>query len=270
VIVTVVFGTTVTLAVPEVCPVGVVAGGVPLPPDGGAVDGGAVAPTLAVMFAVCDVVNDTDATPSLFVVAAVLERLPASVENETSVLGNALPFKSKTVATIKLVPPEGMVAGDGFTTTRPTAAVPTAILTAPLVPVVAAPEEAVIVALPLRPLPLKSTIARPLMSVSTSDGSTTPSVVVKITCVPGCGGVPAGSSSCAISWAVPLAEIALVEDVRMIVEPDGARSGTLSHAAVSREAATTPITAVRRGVCRRANVGNGERVIIKTLTILIS
>jgi hypothetical protein len=47
----VVFGTTVTLAVPEACPVGVVGGGV-VPLDGGVVDGGAVAPTLAVIVAV--------------------------------------------------------------------------------------------------------------------------------------------------------------------------------------------------------------------------
>jgi hypothetical protein len=152
--------------------------------------------------------------------------------------------------------------------TRPTAAVPTAIFTAPLAPVVAAPEAAVMVAVPFIPFALKVAIARPLISVSISAGSTTPSVVVKMTWVPGWGGVPAGSMIWAISWAVPLAEIALLDAVRVIVEPDGARRGTSSQAAARSETATsnTPV----RGRTRAPTDGNAERVIIKTLTILIS
>ena len=111
--------------------------------------------------------------------------VPASVANATAVLASGVPFTSKTLAAIVLVPPDGIVAGVAFTTTRPTAAVPTAIFTAPVVPVVAAPEAAMIVAVPLIPFGLNVASARPLTSVSTSPGSTTPSVVVKITCVPG-------------------------------------------------------------------------------------
>ena len=67
-------------------------------------------------------------------------------------------------------PVDGTVAGLAFTDTRPTAAVPTAILMAPALPVVAPPDMAVIVAMPLA-VPAKNlTCTRPLISVSASNG----------------------------------------------------------------------------------------------------
>ena len=64
------------------------------------------------------------------------------------------------------------------------------------------------------------------MSVSVSDGWIVPSVVVKVMCVPLCGGVPAGSSTCATTCVVPLTGSAVVVVVRVMVDPDGASSGT--------------------------------------------
>jgi hypothetical protein len=48
-------------------------------------------------------------------------------------------------------------------------------------------------------------------------------------CVPECGGVPLASMTCAMSWAVPFTESAVADAVSVIVEPFGARSGTLSQ-----------------------------------------
>ena len=71
-----------------------------------------------------------------------------------------------------------------MTMTLPTAAVPTRIFKAPVLPTFAPPDIAVIVAVPDAVPALKVTIAWPLMSVSVSAGWIVPSVVVKVTCVP--------------------------------------------------------------------------------------
>src|SRR5205807_28150 len=97
---------------------------------------------------------------------------------------------------------------------------------APLAPADTPPEIAVIVAVPDAPFALNVVVARPLMSVSTSDGLTVPSVVVKVTSVPWCGGVPAGSISCAMIVVVPVAGRAVASDVSVIVDPEGASNGT--------------------------------------------
>ena len=60
--------------------------------------------------------------------------------------------------------------------------------------------------------------------------------------------------------------MALLEDVNVIVEPEGARSGTLSHVAAAAAAAKTSTSPVMRP---RSPVDT-KRVIIKTLSILIS
>ena len=101
---------------------------------------------------------------------------------------------SCTAAEIADVPPNaGIRVGFALTWTRPTPAVPTAIRIA-LVPLADAPPElAEMIAVPFIPPALNVVRARPLTSVSTSDGSIVPSDVVKITCVPLCGGVPAAS-----------------------------------------------------------------------------
>ena len=100
---------------------------------------------------------------------------------------SGLPFTSRTVAVIADDPPiAGTVLGFAVTATRPTAALPTAILTALFVPVVAAPEDAVMMAVPLL-LPARNvTMARPLTSVSASAGWTAPSDVVNVMWVPLC------------------------------------------------------------------------------------
>jgi hypothetical protein len=93
----------------------------------------------------------------------------------------------------------------------------------------------VIVAVPLARPALNITMARPLMSVSASVGSIVPSVVVNIRCVPECGGVPEGSSTCAMIWAVPFAGTAVAADVSVIADPVGASNGTRSQATVASD-----------------------------------
>ena len=78
-----------------------------------------------------------------------------------------------------------------------------AILTAPVVPVVTPPETAMIVAVPDCVPALNVTITRPPESVSASIGRIVPSDVVKETSVPLFGGVPAGSITCAMMLVVP-------------------------------------------------------------------
>lgn len=152
--------------------------------------------------------------------------MPAVVEKETAAAGSGLPLMSNTAAEITDDPPSaGINVGFALTATRPTAAVPTAIFTA-LVPVLAPPELAVIVALPFDAPALNVVTARPLMSVSALAGSIVPSVVVKVTSVPECGGVPLASSSCALSCTVPFTGTAVFEAVNVIAEPEGASSGT--------------------------------------------
>src|SRR4051812_15956483 len=119
--------------------------------------------------------------PLLSVCTIAADRVPALVLNCTGVDVSGLPFTSSTVAVIADDPPiAGTVLGFAVTATRPTAALPTAILTALFVPVVAAPEEAVMMAVPLL-LPARNvTMARPLTSVSASAGWTAPSDVVNV------------------------------------------------------------------------------------------
>lgn len=116
----------------------------------------------------------------------------------------------------------------------------------PALDVVAPPEDAAMIATPFAPFGLKVTVARPAASVLATDGSTVPSVVVKITCVPLCGGVPADSRTCATIVAVPPAAIALVEVVSVIEEPVGARNGVFSQAAEASDTSTVQVIARAR------------------------
>ncbi len=135
---------------------------------------------------------------------------------------------STTLATIVAVPPmDGMVAGLALTFTWPTAAVPTAIFTALALLTLAPPEIAVIVAVPFALPALNVTNARPLTSVVAVDGWIVPSDVVKVTSVPECGGVPDASITCAITGVAPLTGRAVAATVSVMVDPEGARSGTL-------------------------------------------
>lgn len=162
----------VTLTDPDDCPV---AGGVvvpepvpvPVPPP----VAGACAPTLAVTVAGRLVVSTEVATPSASAVASDVDKVPAVVEKLTGAELSPLPLKSKTAAVMVVEPPVfGTDAGLALTVTRPTAAVPTAILMAPAVPVDAPPEIAVIVAIPFDVPAENLASTRPLMSVSASGG----------------------------------------------------------------------------------------------------
>ncbi len=71
-----------------------------------------------------------------------------------------------------------------------------------------------------------------------------PSVVVKVTCVPLCGGVPAASITCAMIVVVPLNGRQSWQIVSVMVEPDGASSGTRWQAvSTSRKSAGRRISA---------------------------
>src|SRR5689334_5294718 len=97
--------------------------------------------------------------------------VPALVERLTDADGSALPLMSKTFTVTVVAPPDaGTLHGLQLILTPPTAAVPTRILSAPLVPVVAPPEVAVIVAVPLLAPGRNLTETIPLASVSACAG----------------------------------------------------------------------------------------------------
>ena len=219
------------------------------------------APTLAVTVAFVDVRSTAVAMPFASDVAKVGSSVPPVVTKVTGADVNGLPLMSMIEAAIVDDPPSaGMRLGDAVTFTRPTAAVPTAILTAFAPVALAPPEIAEIVAVPFAVPALNVTTACPFASVSAAEGSTVPSVVEKVMRVPLCGGVPDASMIWAISVVDPLTGSAVVEAVSVINDPEGARSGTLSHADVS--AARTQTTAI-------PSKREWGRVTIGTINILI-
>lgn len=166
---------TLMMTLPDVCPVAV--GVVPVPAAG------ALLPTVAVTVAVTTVCSVVFAMPFVSVRTVVEASEPAVVVKETGALGSGLPFTSYTDADMKEVPPiDPSNAGFALMETRPTAALPTAILTTLLdvavvvepVPVVAPPpappEIAVMTAVPFEFPALKVVVARPEESVSACDG----------------------------------------------------------------------------------------------------
>jgi type II secretory pathway pseudopilin PulG len=80
-----------------------------------------------------------------------------------------------------------------------------------------------------------------------------------VTCVPACGAVPAFSTTCAMIVAEPFTGSTDVAVVRVMLDPDGASSGTRLHAASMAKA----IDGMTKRAARRL------RDIMKTLTILI-
>ena len=166
------------------------------------------------------------ALPLASVVAIDGLREPLSVVNVTGTLAITVPVASLTVAVMVDLPPGEIVGGAAVKPIEATPAAPTAILMAPVVPVVTPPERAVIVAVPDSVPALNVTITRPPGSVSASTGSIVPSDVVNVTSVPRCGGVPAGSMTCAIRFVVPPNGSVCASDVSVIVDPAGASSAT--------------------------------------------
>src|SRR5262245_30387922 len=157
---------TLTVTVPDVDP---------LPPDPEPPVPVEPTPTDAVTVACWLVVNTITAAPLLLVTPTSADNVPAVVVKSTGEPTNALPLTSRTVAVIVEAPPAADTdCGLALRINFAAAAVPTAILSAPSVPVVAPPETAVIVAVPFEPPATKVTCARPPTSVLTSDGSMRP------------------------------------------------------------------------------------------------
>ena len=238
-------GAGVVGVVPPLPGVGVGVGVVVPPPP-------PVAPTLAVTVAVVVVLSVEVAKPFESVAESGGSMTPAVVENATGANASALPLMSKTVAEmVELPPAAGISVGLADTITRPTAAVPTAILIALAAATVTPPDDAVIVAVPFVAPASKMARTRPLMSVSPSGGLTWPSVVVKMMCVPEWGGVPAGSTTCAINCAVPFTERAVADDVSVIVDPFGASRGTrsqLTEATIATAATGSTTASLKRAI----------------------
>src|SRR5262252_4728436 len=187
---------TITLAV---CADVVVGGGVPVPPPPPVeVATPAVAVTVVVRFVVNCVVARP--FPSVLATVALNDPVPpatvVSIANVTGTPGSALPLASLTLAVSNVVPPvAGSVAGLAARPTLPTAAAPIRMVTAFAGVTAVPPEMAVIEATPEVVPAMNVVTARPVTSVSTSGGSKRPRVVVKVTRVPSCGGVPACSTS---------------------------------------------------------------------------
>jgi type II secretory pathway pseudopilin PulG len=90
------------------------------------------------------------------------------------------------------------------------------------------PENAWICAMPLTLPAWKRTLADPLC-VRASYGSKLPRLVLKVTSVPFCTGVPDDSITVAVTSVEPFTGSTVCEAYTEIVEPDGASSGTLSQ-----------------------------------------
>src|SRR3954468_59481 len=185
-----------------------------------------------------------------------LDSDPTSVEKETTTPFNGLPFVSDTTAVIAVVPPLApRRLGFAVTCTCPAAAPPTVIVSGfELVSCLALPEVAMIFATPDWPFGMNWAAANPL-TVRALTGETVPRFVEKVTVVPFWTGVPDDSSTIALTSAAPFACTIAVLLVKVTVEPDGARSGTLSHPAAARA------TAVRSGI-RTVRFFEAERPVM--------
>jgi hypothetical protein len=153
----------------------------------------ACAPTATVTVAAVVVLRTAVATPFASVETATCSSVPAVVENATGAELSGLPLMSITVPVIVDEPPDdGSSVGFAPTRTLPTAAVPTATLAAFAPLALAAPELAVMIAVPFAVPARNLTVTRPPL-VRASVGSIDPNVVVKITTVPSWGDVPEAS-----------------------------------------------------------------------------
>ena len=238
----------VTLTDPDDCPVApgvVVPVPVPLPVPVPPV-AGACAPTLAVTVAGRLVVSTVVATPSASAVASDVDKTPAVVEKLTGAELSALPLMSKTDAVMVVEPPVlGTDAGRGVDRDAADRRRADRDLDGARRPGRRAARNCRDRRRPVRRCRREtSPRTRPLMSVSASGGTIVPSVVVNATCVPCWGGVPEGSITCAMMSADPLTGSAVTPVVSVIVEPDGARSGTLSQVTLS---ARTAVSVRRHG-----------------------
>src|SRR5579864_528463 len=84
-----------------------------------------------------------------------------------------------------------------------------------------------------------------------------PRLVVKVTCVPEWGGTPAASITTARICVVPLIGNAVALDVSVMIEPDGARSGTfwqLAAMAAEPRIAAKPAARRKRGSMKALSI----------------
>ncbi len=137
-------------------------------------------PAVAVTVAAAVVSRSVVAIPRSFVMAVVGLSEPAVVEKLTGTPRRPLPCWSATRAEIVVCPPVAPSAC-GLAVTVMSAAPAAPMFT--LRVLVAAPENAVMVAVPDRPSPTSLTVALPAV-VLACEGSSVPSVVEKVTSVP--------------------------------------------------------------------------------------
>jgi hypothetical protein len=125
-------------------------------------------------------------------------------------------------------------------------------------PATALPEIAPTVAVPER-LPAWSVVVALPLTVVAVWGFSVPSVVVKVTLVPFCTGVPPDSSTIAVMVAEPPSGMASALAYRVMVELLGASSGTFSHVEekIENAASSTSEKGARRGNRRRWSAGEG-------------
>jgi hypothetical protein len=140
-------------------------------------------------------------------------------------------------------------------------------------PEVMPPEKARTTARPERVPAIRRTVARP-SRVRASAGSSCPIVVVNVTRVPFCTCVPPASITVAVISAAPFTGTIVVLLKRVTVEPVGAVSGTLSHAADAQAARSPRATSARlervAGAGRRSRSEAGAIMALKALTRIAS
>jgi hypothetical protein len=186
--------------------------------------------------------------PLLSVVAVVALKLPVDDTNWTLTPGSGLLALSNTIADTVTVPPLcDTLDGDALTEIVPAAAAPMRTSTPPELalpdPVRAGPEKACMNPVPDM-LPARNvTVAIPL-TVGASTGSVRPIDGWNVTIVPLCTGVPADSVTTARTVAWPFSGRTLRSIDRLMVDPVGDVSGTLSHAMT----ATTLMTATNESL----------------------
>jgi hypothetical protein len=184
-------------------------------------------PAVAVTVAALLVVSVVVASPPAALLTSVAPSVPEVVENDTGTPARLLPSASLTVAATVTVPPvEGTSAGFAVTDTAVAAAPP--ISTVIGVSVRALPENATSDAVPDCVPALSVTTACPLL-VTASCGSRVPRVVVNVTSVPLCAGVPLCSMTVAMICAVPLTGRTLRLETMVMTDAVGASSGTFSQ-----------------------------------------
>ena len=196
-------------------------------------------PAVAVTTAVAAVFNTVRALPPPSVVAELCCRMPALDRKVTGTRGSGFWALSRTVAVTVAAPPlGGRLVGCAVMRIAPTAAAPMVTFT---VSVAASPENARRSATPDAAPAVNVALARP-RTVATSAGWIVPRLAENVTTVPSCTGVPAGSTTCAVTDVEPPTGTMLAPATSVSVDRVGATNGTESHAALHAVTATSEST----------------------------